>query len=111
MLKSVNEDGFNHYFIDINGNVYNKKMQKIKSFPNKQHNNGYLQVVLQNKLEGYKPKCCYIHRLVAKTFIPNPENKPQVNHKDYCRTNNNIENLEWVTASEQAIHKFAKDNL
>jgi hypothetical protein len=79
-------------------------MQKIKSFPNKQHNNGYLQVVLQNKLEGYKPKCCYIHRLVAKTFIPNPENKPQVNHKDRNRINNKVSNLEWCTGEYNNKH-------
>ena len=42
----------------------------------------------------------YIHRLVAKTFIPNPYNKTRVNHKDFNRSNNTLENLEWVTDSE-----------
>jgi len=58
--------------------------------------------------ENRKKKNMYIHRLVAEAFIDNPENKKFVNHIDYNKSNNNIDNLEWVTASENMIHSKQK---
>lgn len=60
---------------------------------------GYLRVRLRNN-KG-KRITLFAHRLVAQAFIPNPDNKPTVNHKDEVKTNNHVENLEWMTTKEQ----------
>lgn len=56
---------------------------------------GYLRVSLQGRY--FKHKQITIHRLVAEAFLPNPNNYPCINHKDECRTNNHVDNLEWCS--------------
>lgn len=51
-------------------------------------------------------RTCFIHRLIALAFIPNPNNLPQVNHIDGNKLNNSIENLEWVTSQENVVHSY-----
>ena len=63
---------------------------------------GYLMIMLRNE----KQKNCSVHRLVALTFLPNPDNKPEVNHKDGIKSNCRIDNLEWTTHSENMKHAY-----
>ena len=88
-------DGIKNTFVSTMGRVKNYRGRITRGFI---HTNGYTKCVLSTK-------CHSIHRLVALVFIPNPENKIQVNHKDGNKQNNCIDNLEWNTASENCIHR------
>jgi len=89
------------YEISSLGNV--KRTGKNKILKGRITRFGYLRVSLCNK--SY-PKDYCIHKLVGSAFIPNPENKPQVNHINGIKTENRLENLEWVTNSENMLHSY-----
>lgn len=91
-VRSVSRRGWN-------GRVFHEiKGRELKL----QSNGNYLKVSLSKK---GKVKQLLVHRLVAQAFIDNPENKPEVNHINYNKHNNAVENLEWVTAKENDTHK------
>ena len=89
-VRSVNRV----YFQKSSHNTYMYKKYKGKMLAKTDNGNGYLIVHL---LKNGKRKPCYVHRLVAEHFILNPNNYNEVNHKDFNKKNNNINNLEWVS--------------
>ena len=99
-------EGFEGFYeVSSRGRLRNCKTGRIFT---QRDCNGYDKHELRKKK---KKKKVYVHRLVAKAFIPNPENKPEVNHIDSNRMNNDVSNLEWVTSSENTIHAINNGRL
>ena len=90
---------FNDYLIYPDGRVFSKKSNIFMKLGDV---NGYRHVGIWNN-EGKKQ--LYVHRLVAIHYIPNPENKPEVDHKNLIRDDNRVENLRWATISENEFNK------
>ena len=99
------------YQITKEGKIFshnNKSGRVTELSPVKNSRNGYMQISLRIGKENGEPKSelHFVHRLVAKAFIPNPGNLPQVNHKDGDKTNNTVENLEWVSRKQNMRHSY-----
>ena len=84
------------YFASPRGNIYNRHGGLMASSVD---HCGYRHTILNGKNRN-------IHRVIAETFIPNPNNLPCVNHKDGNKQNNRVDNLEWCTHSENTLHSF-----
>lgn len=96
------KDIYEGYQVSNDGRVRSLKRGKILTL--REHHKGYLQVHLRVNGKDITPK---VHRLVARAFIENPNNLPQVNHINGDKTDNRTENLEWCTNGENARHSFA----
>ena len=92
------------YLVDDLGRVWSNKNQQYLA--GHENANGYIQVDLYN--ENGKRNKLSVHRIVAEAFIPNPKNKPWINHKDSNRSNNNLDNLEWATPTDNQYHAWSE---
>lgn len=109
VIKFRRVDGFDKYEVGDDGSIFSLdynhsgKRRKMKQYHDR---DGYLYVFFV--VNGKRTKHLS-HRIVCKEFHDNPENKPQVNHKNGVRDDNRSINLEWATAKENCIHAF-KEN-
>ena len=93
------------YIVSSDGKVYSTNTCGAsyyhKEISQRLNKDGYLQVTVGKTGNRSQYR---VHRMVAEAFIPNPDNLPEVNHKDYNRTNNNVNNLEWCTHADNVSH-------
>lgn len=101
-LSYLTLNNLSRYKIFSDGSVLDKKTGKfVSQYINE---DGYKKCTL--RMDDQKRKTFFVHRLVANTFLDNPENFLEINHKDGNKTNNNLDNLEWCTHSQNIKHAW-----
>lgn len=88
--------------IDVNHHLDYNKLHELKLSPN---GRGYFKILLSKNKKQYTRN---VHRLVAETYIPNPNNLPVINHKNEIKNDNRVENLEWCTHQYNCIYSISK---
>ena len=100
MWKKIN--GYERYKINEDGDIISNIYKIPKKLKHRLDRDGYCEVILYNK-DGYRN--FRIHKLVAEHFIPNPEDLDTVDHIDFDLKNNNIDNLQWLSRSDNSKKK------
>lgn len=103
-IKTNNNKKYSSYKINKKGQIINNNGKPMRYSSNK----GYCSIQLVSDNPNKQRSTFFVHRLMGFTFLKNPDNKEQINHKDKNRQNNNIDNLEWVTPSENLTHAVGK---
>ena len=102
---------FPNYQVSNLGNVRNKKRLNILKPRIVKKDYGYISYEVYISKDGGKQFHKKIHRLVAEAFIPNPDNRTEIDHKDRDPSNNHVDNLRWATRSENCLNtKVRSDN-
>lgn len=94
-------EGYENYSVSTDGEVRNDKTCRSMKLISDKDKYSRVQLYKDGKVKTYK-----VHRLVAEAFIPNPENKPTVDHVNRVRTDNRVEILRWATYKEQCEHRI-----
>lgn len=98
--------GFVNYFVTDEGKIFSKNYHRegrISELKPRTKGTGYPYVTLRKNGKNFTKT---VHRIVAEAFIPNPDNKATVNHKNGNKQDNRLENLEWATQSENVKHSY-----
>ena len=97
--------GYEDYMVSNTGIIRSYKRKQPHDLHYATKEDGYLRAYL---CKHGKIKAFYVHRIVANAFIDNPKKLPFINHKDECKTNNNVDNLEWCTFEYNINYGTAK---
>lgn len=105
MIKEI--EGYKGYYVDTDGNIYSDKQGYMRKLNPYSDTKGRYLMIRLIRDDGVR-KSLLVHRIVAQTFIPNPDNLPEVNHKDNNPQNPKADNLEWITRKENLLLSYKK---